>query len=67
MPAVMSKLIAKHGQNYGFIKEMLFRSLDQNNINMAFRHIQELRKRARQREKTEKEEADIVEQDKLIA
>ena len=65
-PEVMQKLIQAHGTRYGFIKEMMFRSLDQRNLNHAFRLIQELRKRARQREKVEKEEADLVEQEKLI-
>ena len=56
----MNKLIQAHGQKYGFVKEMLFRSLDHRNLNNAFRLIQELRKRARQREKDQKEEADLV-------
>ncbi len=65
-PGVMSKLVQAHGQKCGFVKEMLFRSLEHRNLNNAFRLIQELRKRARQREKDEKEEADLVEQEKII-
>lgn len=62
----MTKLVQAHGQKCGFVKEMLFRSLEHRNLNQAFRLIQELRKRARQREKDEKEEADLVEQEKII-
>jgi hypothetical protein len=65
-PTIITKLLQIHGQKSGFIKEMLFRSLDHKNLNNAFRLIQELRKRVRQRERMEKEEADLVEQEKLV-
>lgn len=65
-PAIMSKLVQAVGQKNGFVKEMLFRSLEHRSLNNAYRLIQELRKRARQREKDEKEEADLVEQEKIM-
>jgi nucleosome binding factor SPN SPT16 subunit len=65
-PEVMTKLVQAHGTRYGFVKEMLFRSLEHQNLASAFRLIQELRKRVRQREKVDKERADLVEQEKLV-
>lgn len=65
-PGIMSKLVQAQGQKAGFVKEMLFRSLEHRNLNNAYRLIQELRKRARQREKDAKEEADLVEQEKIV-
>jgi len=65
-PAIMSKLVQAVGQKSGFVKEMLFRSLEHRSLNNAYRLIQELRKRARQREKDAKEEADLVEQEKIV-
>ncbi len=65
-PGIMTKLVQAHGQKCGFVKEMLFRSLEHRSLNNAFRLIQELRKRARQREKDAKEEADLVEQERIV-
>lgn len=65
-PANMVKLVAKYAPYASFIRELTFRSLDGHNLTLAFRQISELRKRARQRELREQEEADLVQQDKLI-
>lgn len=60
------KLIQKHGPYATFIRELTFRSLDSHNLTQAFRQISELRKRVRQREISEREEANLVKQEKLI-
>lgn len=65
-PANMIKLVQKYAPYACFIREMTFRSLDGHNLTLAFRQISELRKRARQREIQAQEEADLVEQEKLI-
>ena len=65
-PSNMVKLVQKYAPYASFIREMTFRSLDGNNLTLAFRQISELRKRARQRELRLQEEADLVEQEKLV-
>jgi nucleosome binding factor SPN SPT16 subunit len=65
-PTNMLKLVQKYAPYASFIREMTFRSLDGNNLVQAFRQISELRKRARAREILEMEEANLVEQEKLI-
>jgi nucleosome binding factor SPN SPT16 subunit len=65
-PKNMQHLIAKHGHQSSFIKELTFRSLDPRNLTLVYRMILELRKRVRQREQKEDEERDLVTQAKLI-
>ncbi|KAG7359660.1 X-pro aminopeptidase pepQ [Nitzschia inconspicua] len=65
-PTNMLKLVQKYAPYASFIREMTFRSLDGNNLVAAFRQISELRKRARAREIREQEEANLVQQEKLI-
>jgi len=65
-PENMAKLVQKYAPYATFIREMTFRSLDRHSLTTAFRQISELRKRARMRELEEKEEANLVKQDKLI-
>jgi len=65
-PANMVKLVQKYAPYASFVREMTFRSLDGHNLTLAFRQISELRKRARQKEIREQEEADLVEQEKLV-
>ena len=65
-PANMVKLVAKYAPYASFIRELTFRSLDGHNLTLAFRQISELRKRARQKELREQEEADLVQQEKLV-
>lgn len=65
-PTNMLKLVQKYAPYASFIREMTFRSLDGNNLVAAFRQISELRKRARAREIREQEEANLVEQEKLV-
>ncbi|KAL7575718.1 hypothetical protein ACA910_003052 [Epithemia clementina (nom. ined.)] len=65
-PANMVKLVQKYAPYASFIREMTFRSLQSHNLTVAFRQISELRRRARARELREQEEADLVEQEKLI-
>jgi nucleosome binding factor SPN SPT16 subunit len=65
-PENMAKLVAKYAPYATFIREMTFRSLDSQNLTLAFRQISELRKRARTRELRLQEEANLVEQDKLV-
>mmetsp|Transcript_37165 Transcript_37165/g.54687 ORF Transcript_37165/g.54687 Transcript_37165/m.54687 type:complete len:1107 (+) Transcript_37165:226-3546(+) len=65
-PANTIKLIQKHAPYASFIRELTFRSLDSHNLTQAFRQISELRKRARQLELREQEEANLVKQEKLI-
>ncbi|GKY95619.1 hypothetical protein MPSEU_000523200 [Mayamaea pseudoterrestris] len=65
-PANMVKLVQKYAPYASFIREMTFRSLDGHNLTLAFRQISELRKRERQKEITEQEEANLVKQEKLV-
>lgn len=65
-PANMVKLVAKYAPYASFVRELTFRSLDGHNLTLAFRQISELRKRARQKELREQEEADLVQQEKLV-
>jgi nucleosome binding factor SPN SPT16 subunit len=65
-PENMAKLVAKYAPYATFIREMTFRSLDSQNLTLAFRQISELRKRARTRELRLQEEANLVEQEKLV-
>lgn len=65
-PANMAKLVQKYAPYASFIREMTFRSLDSHNLTTAFRQISELRKRARQKELLEQEEATLVKQEKLV-
>jgi nucleosome binding factor SPN SPT16 subunit len=65
-PANMVKLVQRYAPYASFIREMTFRSLDGTNLVQAFRQISELRKRARAKEVQEMEEANLVEQEKLI-
>lgn len=65
-PPNMQKLVQKYAPYASFIREMTFRSLDGNNLVSAFRQISELRKRARAREILEMEEANLVQQEKLV-
>lgn len=65
-PPNMAKLVEKHGPYATFIRELTFRSLDGHNLTQAFRQISELRKRVRQREILEQEEANLVKQEKLV-
>lgn len=62
----MSKLVEKYGPYASFIRELNFRSLDSNNLTQAYRMICELRKRYRQKEVQNQEEATLVKQEKLI-
>jgi nucleosome binding factor SPN SPT16 subunit len=65
-PANMAKLVQKYAPYASFIRELTFRSLDGHNLTLAFRQISELRKRARQKEIREQEEANLVKQEKLV-
>lgn len=65
-PANMVNLVQKYAPYASFIREMTFRSLDGHNLTLAFRQISELRKRERQKEITEQEEANLVKQEKLV-
>ena len=65
-PANMVKLVAKYAPYASFVRELTFRSLDGHNLTLAFRQISELRKRARMKELREQEEADLVQQEKLV-
>ena len=65
-PNNMVKLVQKYAPYASFIREMTFRSLQSQNLTLAFRQISELRRRARAREIREQEEADLVEQEKLV-
>lgn len=62
----MGQLVAKYGPQAAFIKELTYRSVDGRNLTTAFRLIQELRKRVRQREQKAEQEKDLVQQAKLI-
>ncbi|CAM9902691.1 unnamed protein product [Ascophyllum nodosum] len=66
---VMAKLVDKHGlsgEPATFVKELIYRSLERQNLDKVYRQIQELRKRLRTREQKAVEEADLVSQAKLI-
>ncbi|CAB9516099.1 FACT complex subunit SPT16 [Seminavis robusta] len=65
-PANMAKLVQKYAPYASFIREMTFRSLEGHNLTLAFRQISELRKRARTKELKALEEANLVEQEKLV-
>ena len=65
-PTNTAKLVAKYAPYASFIRELTFRSLDSHNLTQAFRLISELRKREKQKELRAQEEADLVEQEKLI-
>jgi len=65
-PENTAKLVQKYAPYATFIREMTFRSLDSHSLTTAFRQISELRKRARMKEIEEKEEANLVKQDKLV-
>eukprot|EP00518_Triparma_eleuthera_P015994 CAMPEP_0197547062 /NCGR_PEP_ID=MMETSP1320-20131121/1493_1 /TAXON_ID=91990 /ORGANISM="Bolidomonas sp., Strain RCC2347" /LENGTH=1081 /DNA_ID=CAMNT_0043106757 /DNA_START=39 /DNA_END=3281 /DNA_ORIENTATION=+ len=65
VPANMAKLIERHSPFATFIKELTFRSLTKANLEHSYRQINELRKRARQREQKEAEESNLVAQEKL--
>ena len=62
----VGKLVEKYAPYASFIREMTFRSLDPANLTQAFRLISELKKRFKQKELVEQEEANLVKQDKLI-
>ncbi|CAN0025848.1 unnamed protein product, partial [Ectocarpus sp. 12 AP-2014] len=64
----MAKLVDKHtsGDPATFVKELIYRSLERQNLDKVYRQIQELRKRLRTREQKAVEEADLVTQAKLI-
>lgn len=68
-PKQMAAIVDRHKQRngeYAFIKEFTFRCVEQRGLSKAFRDIQELRKRYRQREAQEQVEADLVAQVKLV-
>eukprot|EP01041_Mallomonas_annulata_P010767 gene10767-22491_t len=65
-PKNIQALVAKHGTDYSFIKELTFRSLDPRNLTNVHRMYLELRKRVRQREQQAEEERGLVIQEKLI-
>lgn len=62
----ITKLVQKYAPYATFIRELTFRSLDGHNLTAAYRMILEMRKRFKQREVQEQEEATLVKQDKLI-
>jgi len=62
----VAKLIAKHGDERVFIKELTFRSLESANLNHCYRLITELRKRSKQREADAKNKSMLVKQASLI-
>ena len=65
-PANMAKLVQKYAPYATFIREMTFRSLESHSLTQAYRQISELRKRVRQREQQEQEEANLVRQERLV-
>mmetsp|Transcript_10616 Transcript_10616/g.13105 ORF Transcript_10616/g.13105 Transcript_10616/m.13105 type:complete len:1111 (-) Transcript_10616:134-3466(-) len=65
-PVNIVRLVQKYAPFATFIREMTFRSLDPQSLTHAYRQILELRKRCRQRELRELEEANLVKQEKLI-
>jgi nucleosome binding factor SPN SPT16 subunit len=62
----MQNLLVKYGDQMVFIKEMTFRSLNPNNLNLAYQQFQELRKRIKAREMKAEQEKDLVVQEKLV-
>eukprot|EP00566_Odontella_aurita_P036470 CAMPEP_0113591852 /NCGR_PEP_ID=MMETSP0015_2-20120614/37504_1 /TAXON_ID=2838 /ORGANISM="Odontella" /LENGTH=1043 /DNA_ID=CAMNT_0000498289 /DNA_START=184 /DNA_END=3311 /DNA_ORIENTATION=- /assembly_acc=CAM_ASM_000160 len=65
-PKNTAMLVQRYAPYASFIREMTFRSLEPHNLTQAYRQIQELRKRERQKELREQEEADLVKQEKLV-
>jgi len=65
-PYNTAKLVAKYAPYATFIREMTFRSLDPHTLTAAYRQITNLRKKMRQRELREQEEANLVQQERLI-
>lgn len=66
VPKNMQNLLVKYGDQMVFIKEMTFRSLNPNNLNLAYQQFQELRKRIKAREMKAEQEKDLVVQEKLV-
>lgn len=62
----IAKLVQKYAPYATFIRELTFRSIDGHNLTQAYRMILEMRKRFKQKEVQEQEEATLVKQDKLI-
>ncbi len=62
----ITKLVQKYAPYATFIRELTFRSLDGHNLTQAYRMILEMRKRFKQKEVQDQEEATLVKQDKLI-
>jgi len=60
------ELFDRQGKNAVFVKEMLFRSREQRKLNAAYRAIQELRKRYKQRVAKAEQEANLVQQETLV-
>jgi len=65
-PLNTAKLVAKYAPYATFVREMTFRSLDPHTLTQAFRQITALRKKVRQKELREQEEANLVEQERLV-
>lgn len=65
-PVNMAKLVQKYAPYATFVREMTFRSLESHSLTQAYRQISELRKRVRQREQREQEEANLVQQERLV-
>ena len=65
-PKNIHQLVAKYGQQFPFIKDLTFRSLDSRNMTSVFQRFVELRKKVRQREQKAEQERDLVAQAKLI-
>ena len=62
----ITKLVQKYAPYATFIRELTFRSIDGHNLTTAYRMILEMRKRFKQKEVQDQEEATLVKQDKLI-
>lgn len=62
----IAKLVEKYAPYASFIRELTFRSLDSHNLTQAYRMISELRKRFKQKEQQQQEEATLVRQEKLV-
>eukprot|EP00551_Chaetoceros_affinis_P013241 CAMPEP_0203685358 /NCGR_PEP_ID=MMETSP0090-20130426/48505_1 /ASSEMBLY_ACC=CAM_ASM_001088 /TAXON_ID=426623 /ORGANISM="Chaetoceros affinis, Strain CCMP159" /LENGTH=1101 /DNA_ID=CAMNT_0050554549 /DNA_START=99 /DNA_END=3404 /DNA_ORIENTATION=- len=62
----ITKLVQKYAPYATFIRELTFRSIDGHNLTQAYRMILEMRKRFKQKEVQEQEEATLVKQDKLV-
>eukprot|EP00548_Thalassiothrix_antarctica_P007330 CAMPEP_0194136608 /NCGR_PEP_ID=MMETSP0152-20130528/6618_1 /TAXON_ID=1049557 /ORGANISM="Thalassiothrix antarctica, Strain L6-D1" /LENGTH=1170 /DNA_ID=CAMNT_0038833343 /DNA_START=378 /DNA_END=3890 /DNA_ORIENTATION=- len=65
-PVNTAKLVAKYAPYATFIREMTFRSLDPHTLTSAYRQITNLRKKMRLRELREQEEANLVQQERLV-